>query len=348
MEILSTIATILIALLLLCTMVVIHEAGHFWMGRLFGFRIDEFAVGFGPKIWSHEGKKGTLFSWRVFPVGGFCRFHGEDEEGKDDSASFNNQSAWKRVLVLLAGPAMNILFAIMLSVVYIGAFGLPMLEMDQVTMNSPAEKAGVEPGDIMVAINGKKAYSYRASNELAKASSAGVDLTILRDGVERNIYVSDIYDAEAGRNMMGVLLKQSDQKFSITAGQLIPTSVSYMWDTSTAMVKSLVSIFLHPSQIASQASGPIGTVQIIQEGIRSGLETSIFLAMIISLNLGLFNLLPIPALDGSRILFALIEIIFRRPVPRQVEGMIHFIGFAFLMFIMVWATVGDIGRLMGG
>lgn len=348
MNIWNSVWTILAALLMLCILVVVHELGHFGMGRLFGFQIDEFAVGFGPKLFSRKGKKGTVFSLRLFPIGGFCRFHGEDQEGKEDPSSFNNQAAWKRLLVLLGGPTANIVFAFLLAVAILGVQGAPLPAIYSVQVFSPAADAGLEAGDVILKINQQDALSYRIAKQFSSANPDGVDMEVLRDGTEKNIFVPNIYNAELQKNYLGITMQNSDYTQRFTVWNILPNAAAYMWNISVEMLKGLASIFLHPSTIATQATGPIGTVSVIQQGINSGIMTTLLLAMVISLNLGLFNLLPFPALDGSRIVFSLIEIIFRKPVPRNVEGAIHLLGFACLMMLIIWVTYGDFMRIIKG
>jgi Predicted membrane-associated Zn-dependent proteases 1 len=337
----------LIALLLLFSLVVVHELGHFLMGKALKFKIEEFAVGFGPKLLSRKGKDGVLYSFRALPIGGFCRFH-DNEEGKPEPGAFASEKPWKRLLVLLAGPAMNVLLAFLLAVVLLGAFGVPVVKIGSIVPDSPAQLAGLETGDLLMKIDGEDALSYRMLDQLKDANADGVSLTVLHDGSEKDIFVADIYNAEEGRNMLGINMVDSGQKHRLSAGNLLFYSGEYMWRMSTQMVKGILSLFAQPAKIVTQASGPVGTINIIQEGIRQGVSTALEWAMIFSLNLGIFNLMPFPALDGGRILLTLIEMVRRKPLSRNLEGMINLAGFACLMLIMVMATFGDISRLIGG
>ena len=337
----------LVALLLLFALVVVHELGHFLMGKLLKFKIEEFAVGFGPKVLSRKGKDNVVYSWRALPIGGFCRFH-DSEDGEPVPGAFTAEKPWKRLLVLLAGPAMNVLLAFLLSVILLGAFGVPMVKIDSVALDSPAQTAGLKSGDLLVKIDGEDALSYRMLDQLKDANEKGVELTLLRDGAQKNIFVADIYNAQEGRNMLGITMSSSDQMHRLSGGNLLFYSGEYMWRMGTQMIKGILSLFARPSSIMTQASGPVGTINVIQEGIRQGWATSLEWAMIFSLNLGIFNLVPFPALDGGRILFTLIEMIRRKPLPRNMEGMLNLTGFACLMLIMLMATFGDISRLIGG
>lgn len=347
MDFWNTLWPILCAILMLCVFIVVHEAGHFWMGRLFGFKIDEFAIGFGHAIFSRKAKSGTVFSLRILPLGGFCKFRSEDEEG-DDPESFNKQKAWKRFLVLLAGPAMNFLLAYLLAFVMLFGFGDFLLGIAEVNANSPAAVAGIEAGDLILKVDGKDAYSYKLSKQLAKAHPDGVELTIERGENEINVFVPNIYNESEGKNLLGVMIGRSDQRRNFSFGDAFLQTGDYMFTLSTDMLKSLASIFTNPAQLSQSVTGPVGTIQIMGEGIRSGMESALMLAVIISLNLGVFNLLPIPALDGARIVFTLIEMVFRKPVPRSIEGWIHFAGFAALIILMIVVTFSDISRLAGG
>lgn len=335
------------ALLVLSVFVVVHELGHFVAGRLLGFTVLEFAVGMGPAILKKE-KNGITYSLRAFPIGGMCRFYGEDEEAKD-GRSFASHPVWKRIIVVAAGPVMNILTAILFAVVSLMSYGVyvdvpTVQELSSET--APAAVAGIEPGDVLYAINGDVIESYEETSELILgASGAEMTITVRRDGELVDLIVRDFYNEAEGRNLIGITYGYGRERYSLF--KAIGSSFRYVWDIFVEMARFIGSIFTQGVQ-AGDVVGPVGTVTIIGQAVRTGFETVLYLAVLISVNLAFMNLLPLPALDGGRLVFLVIEAIRRKPVPPEKEGMVHFAGLVLLMLLMVYLTVSDVRGLVNG
>ena len=336
------------AILFLCVLVLFHETGHFLVARAFGFTIEEFSVGFGPLLVSKTGKSGTKYSVRALPLGGFCRFNGEDEENSTDPHAFNNEKSWKRFLVLIAGSAMNIIIAFLIAVAVLCIYGDYAVTVEKINTDSPAYHAGLLPGDIITKVNDKRVvFDFGALDEIATSDPSRLTITAERNGEEVEFVLHDIYNPEEEKNMIGVMLRYNEARRYFTFGEAISSSFAFLGYFVKQLFEVFAGILRNPASTATQFIGPVGTISVIGAAVRSGWETILRFMILIGVNLGIFNLLPLPALDGGRVIFTVIEMIFRRPVPRKIEGVIHFLGFVLLMLFAVYLTFGDLGRLFG-
>ncbi len=330
----------ILALLLLGVLILAHEAGHFLAARACGIGVQEFAMGMGPLLLKKTSKKGTQFSLRLFPIGGYCQFYGEDEDLPDPRA-FNRQPVWKRVVTVASGPLMNFIVAFLVIVLYMSAVGLLAVVPNVAQVEPNAQQAGLMPGDELIAVNGE-AVTDTQMIALAIDESAGesVTLTVLRDGEQMEIAVTPFYDEELGRYRAGFTFAQ--ERVHVPLLQSIPFSVSYNVE-SVRLIASTLKNLVFKGEGVNEVTGPVGTVYVIQEVTQTGgLDVYLELIALISVNLGVVNLLPIPGLDGSRLLFLLVEAIRRRPVKRELEGAIHATGFILLMGLMIVLTYKDI------
>ena len=336
---------IVLALICFCLLVLGHEFGHFSVGKLLGFKINEFSVGMGPRLWG--SKKGeTEYSFRAIPIGGYCAFEGEDgteDEDKDgkkkepDPGSFNLQPAWKRLLVLVAGSFNNIVIGIIIFTIvftYVGSYS-PVLS--QVVEGMPAEKAGIQAGDRIVAVEGTD-YSEWSEITAAIINSKDdtVNITVLRDG-ERLSFDVDTYTNEYGNKAVGIMCSIVHDPGSSFKSALSECGT---------MVRALRDFFgrLFRGQARSEDVGSV--VQIIavsgEYAENYGLITVIELIALVSINLGFMNLLPIPGLDGGRILFVIIRWITRGKVSEKAEGRINAVFMVLLIALMVFLIFKDV------
>lgn len=344
---LETIFYVIGALVLLGVLITAHELGHFLAARWCGIEVKEFAIGMGPKIWSRKGKKGTQFSLRALPLGGFCMYYGEDTE-LDDPRAYNKQKVWKRALSIIAGPAMNFLLAFVVAVLFYLFIGVtqPVPIIGQVSENAPAQVGGMLAGDEIVSINGTAIANVEMSSKLVQ-QSAGAPLAFLvrRDGQELPLTVTPEYIAQENTYRIGIVYEVVSVPSGF--GEAIQYSATMCVQSVRMMYDALVGMIFR-GEGTEDVSGFIGTINIIQQETRTGgLQSYLLLAVVISINLGVMNLLPIPGLDGSRLIFCAFEAIFRRPVNRNVEGMIHFVGLVALMGLMLLFTYKDIMALFG-
>ena len=349
-----TIFFILLAILLLAILIVVHEWGHFITARMLKIAVKEFSVGFGPKLWQRKSKKSdTVFSLRGIPLGGYCAFYDEDGDtlDKDDPRRYAAAAAWKRMIVVLAGSLMNVILAFVLAIALHLAYGAVAAQpsIEAVTEGSPAARAGLQAGDVLL-----KAGDTQLGIGDAAGLSAAVDalsetdpllLTVERHGEATKLSVLPQYDETEGRRLIGVSIIAYTRPTFVQAVQGAWDSCVY---ASTAIAKSLGKLIFR-GEGAQDVTGPVGVVQVIAEQTQSGgAYMYLSLAILIGINLGIVNLLPIPGLDGSRFLFLLWEAIRHKPVNRRVESAIHMTGFALLFGLMILFTFRDIRRLFGG
>ena len=330
----------ILALLLLGVLILAHEAGHFLAARACGIGVQEFAMGMGPLLLKKTSKKGTQFSLRLFPIGGHCQIYGGDEDLPDPRA-FNRQPIWKRAITVASGPLMNFIVAFLVIVLYMSAVGLLAVVPNVAQVEPNAQQAGLMPGDELIAVNGEAVTDTQLiAMAIDESAGADVTLTVLRDGEQIEIAVTPFYDEELGRYRAGFTFAQ--ERVYVPLLQSIPFSVSYNVE-SVRLIASTLKNLVFKGEGVNEVTGPVGTVYVIQEVTQTGgLDVYLELIALISVNLGVVNLLPIPGLDGSRLLFLLVEAIRRRPVKRELEGAIHVAGFILLMGLMIVLTYKDI------
>ncbi len=342
---------VLIGILLLGILIAVHEFGHFIAARLCGIEVMEFAIGMGPKIVGWTGKSGTKFSLRCIPLGGFCAFYGEDDaEGKtkDDPRAYNKQNVWKRIFTVAMGPMMNFVLAFVVSLVFYWYSGvlevLPVI--DAVEANSPAAVAGLQAGDTIIGVDGVNLVGAPITDirEAINKDGSPVDVTVQRDGESHTFTMTPVWDKNTERYMIGIVFVS--RKLPMSFG----TAAKEAWDecveAGSAVFMALKGIFTDPT-IRDQVAGPVGAVAVVSQAVKAnGLDAFLTLLVLISVNLGLMNLLPIPGLDGSRIVFHLIEAVRGKPIKPEREAMVHLIGMVFLFGLMIFFTIKDIARLI--
>jgi len=340
----SNIWPYLVAVGLFLILIIIHEFGHFIAAKAVGIKVNEFAVGFGPKLFSK--KKGeTLYRVNLLPLGGYCAMEGEDE-GSQDSRAFCNKSAIKRLIVVVMGATFNILFGIIL----IGITLIPQKSFSTTTVarfyeNSVSEKSGLKVGDKIVAVEGRKIFStYDLSYAFTNIEDGKIDITVVRDGEKKTL--NDVKFASEKIEDIDYLkvdfYVEPQKKTPLTfISQAVSTSVSYC----AVIYRSLIDLIAGKYGISAM-SGPVGVTAAIGNVAKQSLSALIPIMALITINLGLFNLLPFPALDGGRLLFIIVEIITRKKVPQKYESLIHGIGFAILLTFMALITVKDIWGLI--
>ncbi len=344
---------IFLALVMLGIIVMAHEFGHFLVGRLCGIGVLEFNIGFGPKLLSWK-RKGTQFALRAIPLGGSCMFEGEDEQNSNPHA-MNNQPVWKRFLTVLAGPAMNFVLAFAVCVVMLDAYyyaeAIPVIS--QVMEDMPAVEAGLQAGDRILSVNGTEiangAPGVQAVSEIIRGAGAGatIEMVVLRHGeqVALTMRPTAVTDAETGetRPQVGIVFDARTYTFP----EALRTGGSYMVEVAGTMLDSLRRLLFHGEGLEDTA-GTVGIIAVVSTHIQEGMSTVLWLMFIISLNLGIINLLPFPALDGGRLLFLVVEAVRRKPIPPEKEGMVHAVGLFLLIGLFLVLTYRDIARILSG
>lgn len=411
---LSTILYILLAIVILLILITVHEFGHFLAGKLLGFKINEFSIGFGKHaIYQKTNKNGEKFSIRLIPLGGYCAFEGEDEDNPNPNA-FNNQKPWKRLIVTLAGVFFNFLFGVLTAAIFLMCSGYAVPKVDIIAPNNPY----FMQGDIIHKINGESLEIYRQMSDLTSKFGEGEEIIFT---IERNGEIIDIsvakqnYSAyyfvanEAGvinnlYDVGGNAISSQEFKtliFSLTPTKaedgtieklVIPTGMFFYKDNNGNLVEyssddliekamitlapegvslgfvysnyaksygffeallkawpftfyicgvilsALAGIFTGATQL-KDLGGTVTAIGQMAEVSAMGFNQFLMLFPLLSLNLAIFNVLPIPALDGARAVFILIEMIFRKPVPRKIEGYIHAVGLILLFALVIFLDV---------
>ncbi len=332
------------AILIFCFLIFIHEFGHFFTAKLSGMTVHEFSIGMGPKLFGFK-KRETLYSLRILPLGGFVKLEGEDGESADSNA-FCNKSAMKRFFVLFAGAFMNVIFGFLIFVViFTSASSVATNNVGEVAHNSAFYDAGIKPGDKIIHIKGDKlstgVHSFRdVSFFISINGAAKAEFTFERNSDEFKKVITPRPLKDGENPVFG--LTASVEKVSFFSA----LSLAF-WECIFVIKSVFLSLWwLISGAIPMNAmSGPVAIVGEIGTAAKYGWQSVLNLAGFISVNLGVMNLLPIPALDGGRILFLIIEKIRGKKMNPEREGMVNFIFFAFLILLMLFVTLSDIKKL---
>lgn len=332
--------SVLYTIIIICVLVLVHEFGHFIVAKKSGVLVDEFSLGMGPKLLGWQGAE-TAYSVRLLPIGGYVKMTGEDEDS-DNPRAFCNKSVWVRMAVTFAGPLMNLLIAVVFFLVAFMYFGTPATDglIGTVAENSPAAAAGLQSGDVITALDDSPVGGWTDVTEFMATVAPGeaVRVSYLRDGEQLSAELITM-DTE-GRAVLGVTqgIRRADLVSSLQLG--FATTVSF----TVMILQSLGDMLTGAADV--DVAGPVGMVTLVDEYANVGLMYLFLFAGMLSVNLGVMNLLPIPALDGARLVFLLIEAIRKKPIDREKEAMVHLVGFALLMALMVIITYFDIDRLI--
>lgn len=420
-SVMATVGRVLLAFVILMFMVLIHETGHYTAGKLLGFKINEFAVGMGPKILSRTKKNGEVVSLRMLPLGGFCAFEGENEDGSENPSAFNNQKPWKRLIVLFAGAFFNFLSAILIAIIAFSCYGDNVAVVRSVYDYAPIANRQLHQGDILFKIDGKRVFVL---DEIGRYMNSDEEMTfeVLRPISDENgkiTYEKVVLTGLTKQDYTSVLLSKVDGNFKSTDGGATLTvgntlykinGISLWEDKSFAAIynqldgeceltvicsdgeirqfvvdsslfrenklvvreqaykgigmsvqyaahkfdfgESLARTFPYCGEVGllvlrtlgglitgvvgiEQVGGPITTISMTSQIVATGFPNVLRLIVLISVNLAVFNLLPVPALDGCQMLFVLIEWIARKPINRKVQSYINGIGLVVLIVLMV-------------
>ena len=376
---------IFLAIVILLLMVLIHEFGHYTIGRMLNFKINEFSVGFGKALISRRNKRGELISLRIFPLGGYCAFAGEDETNPDDKDAFTNLKPWKRILVFLAGVTFNFAAAVFFSLILLCTVGYDIPQVSQIltidntlidnmiegsaitNLENVPESERLMKGDVIISINGEKIdFAYgsnyndlinsevtrlneylttakvmgedeveafkdyptfpavvRRGNEYVNVQLGFYQVLLLEDTVDDNgnLTTNEVYNYYWNVNV---------EAYVHTFWEALERAVPFAFGLAWIVLKSLWLLITFQLPLSS-IGGPITTIATIASFTQTNLSNILVLIPLISANLAIFNALPIPALDGSHVLFTTIEAIRKKPIKRETENMIHAIGL-FVLF----------------
>lgn len=315
-----------------------HELGHFLVAKKNDVTVHEFSLGMGPKIITKQGKE-TLYALRVFPIGGYVRMEGEDEES-DQEGSFSNKKPLQRLAIITAGPIMNFLLSIVLFAVIFSAVGIPTTEIADFSDNSPAYASGLSVGDEIVAIDGTEMNSWENVQRSISSGSGELSITIERNGERLEKVIQPITEEETGRRIIGI-----SPDFTKNPIKVVGHSV-YQVGFLTKEIFKFFARLPFGGMSEGEVVGPVGIVSLVGEAAERSFFDVLFLAAYISINLGIVNLLPIPALDGGRVVFILVEMVRGKPVDPDKEGFVHLVGFVILLSLMVLLVFNDVKELL--
>ncbi len=329
--------SILIAIFMFGFLIFIHELGHFLAAKRAGIGVVEFSLGMGPRIWKKQGKE-TLFSLKLFPIGGSCMMVGEDEDIEDERA-FNKKSKRARIGVLAAGAGMNLLFGVIL--VFIIQCFVPQFVTTRIEDVYLEEQTVFRAGDRIVRCDGYGVLNYTdLSLAINFIDSNTFDATVIRDGERVKLTNIPIIDTEEGKRI-GISFGVEDMTVGSVFTQTATESLSIVrsvWKSLAFLVTGRVGV--------GELTGPVGITAMIGDTVEYGVLPVLNLVALIAINLGVMNLLPLPALDGGRILFILVEAVMGRPIPPEKEGIVHLVGFGLLMLLTVFVFINDIIRVV--
>lgn len=357
--------TFILFIIIFGIVVLSHEFGHFIIAKLNGIHVVEFSIGMGPTLCSFK-KRETKYSIKLFPIGGACMFEGEDglEAGKDKEkadgdktaepeGSFLNANVWARIATVAAGPIFNFILAFFFAVILVTMSLTDRPVVSSVVDGGAAQEVGLAEGDRIVSIDGEKTYLFR-DIQLMFAASRGKAMEIVyeRDGGKNSVTLTPVYNEEAGVYQMGIYGGIYEQSEGIGVLRDAWYEMRYC---IRATYKSL-GMLLTGNFKKEDVAGPVGiAVNVVgktydtakEYGVKSVVLNMMNIVLLLSVNLGILNLLPLPALDGGRLVFLLIEVVRRKPVPPEKEGIVHFVGMVFFMGLMVVVLFNDLINIFG-
>ena len=348
------IMTIILFIIIFGIVVISHEFGHFLLGKRNGIRVVEFAIGMGPDIFSFKRGE-TKYSLKLLPIGGACMFDGEDgvaaENGEKDEHTFLAANVWARIATIFAGPFFNFLTAFIFALIVVAFTGARRADIRMIAEDSAAQEVGLMPGDEILRINDERVYLYKEI-QLATELTRGESLTLQIKRGEQilDVTVTPRYNEGDGMYYIGLM---GNEPIQCNPAQVFQYSFYEMRFWVKVTYKSL--LMLVQGQVTKDdVSGPIGIAQMVGDnyevaktyGVSNVIFTMMDIIILLSINLGILNLLPIPALDGGRLVFLILEVFRGKPVPPEKEGMVHFAGLVVLMVLMVFVMYNDIMKLI--
>jgi len=338
------IGTILLALVVFGVLIFVHELGHFLAARWAGVRVNEFALGMGPAVFSITRGE-TKYSLRLLPLGGYCAMEGEDEDTYD-AGSFNNAALPKRIVIMVAGAAMNLL----LGLIILGVLTTQLDRLGSTTVagfkDSSVSSSQLMANDKILRLNNRRVWSDNDMiYEFMRDRDGVMDILVERQGEKVLLPNVAFQMRDLGEGMQGIYIDFTVYGVEKTVPGVLFNSVNWTVSLVKQVWGSLIDLITGRYGL-NQLSGPVGVTTAIGEVSSQGLRPLLMLVAFITVNLGVFNLLPLPALDGGRLIFLFLEAIRRKPINPKYEGVIHAVGFMLIMGLVIFATVNDVARLV--
>ena len=348
--------TLILFILIFGVVVLSHEFGHFLLAKKNGIHVVEFAIGMGPTICSFHRKE-TKYAIKLFPIGGACMFEGEDgleTENGGGEGSFTKANVWARIATVVAGPIFNFILAFIVAVIVVSILPPADTVISGVSEGSPAQAAGLMAGDKIIRLDGERTYLFADISLITYLNGADtMEIVYEREGERYTTELTPVYDETTGSYLMGVYSTGSDEKRGLSVFADAFYEMRYCVNNT---YKSL-GMLLTGNFSREDVAGPVGiAVNVVgktyETSKKYGVETVVYnmltIVLLLSVNLGILNLLPLPALDGGRLVFLLIEVFRKKPIPPEKEGIVHFVGLVFFMILMVVVFFNDLVNIFGG
>ena len=333
---------IVYTVLVLGFLILIHEFGHFICAKLTKDKVNEFALGMGPAIFKKQIGE-TLYALRLFPIGGYVAMEGEDDSSEDPNA-FSKKNIWARLLIVSAGALMNFIVGFVITfILVVQAEALPSLQIAQFMDDAVSDDSGLMVGDIITGIGGRdiKVYADIGTAFSLDYNIDKIDVTVLRDGNEITLKDVSFPSVELAEGLSGLTVDFLVYRQDKNVGTIIRETVYRTGSYISMMYESLLQLVTGEMSV-KYVSGPVGISNVVAEAATIGFDAVLSLTALISLNLAVVNLLPLPALDGGRLIFLIIELIFKKKVPQKYEAVVHFVGLVALLALMVVIVFKDI------
>ncbi|MED9903797.1 MAG: RIP metalloprotease RseP [Lachnospiraceae bacterium] len=346
--------TVILFVLIFGVVVLSHEFGHFLLAKLNGIHVVEFSVGMGPTLCSFQRKE-TKYAIKLLPIGGACMFEGEDgleTENGGGEGSFLKANVWARIATVVAGPVFNFILAIIVAIIVVSMSPTDTTILSGTEEGSPAQEAGLMEGDEIVSIDGEKTYVFRDIYLLTLLNKGKpMEVVYERDGERQTVEIEPYYSEAAEKYVIGISGGIYEQAEGLDVFRDAWYEIRY---SIKATYKSL-GLILTGQFNREDVAGPVGIANVVGEtyetakeyGVKSVVLSMLNIVLLLSVNLGILNLLPVPALDGGRLVFLIIEVIRRKPVPPEKEGIVHFVGLVFFMVLMVVVLFNDLVNIFG-
>ena len=336
----------ILALIIFSAIVIFHELGHFLLAKWNGIEVIEFSLGMGPRLLSHVWGD-TRYSLKLLPIGGSCQMVGE-EEASDSAGAFGNKSVWARIAVVAAGPIFNFILAWVLALIIVGSVGYDNTMVD-IIPDSAAAEAGMEDGDQIISINGSRTFLYREVSLYSSLHQGQTATVVYERNGEKQTVVLTPKKGDTGAYLYGFSRTVQREKGVLETVGYSCAEIRYWLKATVESLKMLIG-----GQVGlEEMSGPVGIVSTIGDTYKESrvdgwyyvTMNMIMIAILLSVNLGVMNLLPIPALDGGRLVFLILEAIRGKAIPQEKESMVHFTGFVLLMGLMAVILFSDLHKL---
>lgn len=334
-----TIMTIIYAILMFCVLIFIHEFGHFIAAKSCGVQVNEFSLGMGPALLQKQ-KGETKYSLRCLPIGGYCAMEGEDEDS-DNPRAFNHKKPWQKAIIIVAGAAMNVVLAMILMCIVTYSIGAATTTIASFTKGSPAKQAGLKTGDRIVQIDQTHISTWDDIGNAVTGKKQGdtVQITVRRGGTDRTLHTTLMQ--QQGRVMIGI----SPAMGKISIGAAVTGGIKNTWGLTKSMYDAIRQLITGKVS-TKEMSGPVGIVAMVGKSARQGAMYFLYLMALISLNLGVFNMLPFPALDGGRLVFIIVRALTGKVITDSIEAKVNFAGLMCLFGLMIYVTWNDILRFI--